>query len=151
MKRRVSETPIRRLNGITYWVIEDPDGIYDFINKEIRREWEADAKSEHRDPNEDLWLKTLSQREWILKIVAAGRIKLNPDIMNYVDVLTGYNFAEHLAKRREELQHDIETYGLTNWPVIVRHEDWVVVDGYCRYTALRAMKTPEIYAYIGAL
>ena len=46
-------TPIRRLEGISYWVIDDPDAIYDFINTEIRKEWEADARSEHRDPKDD--------------------------------------------------------------------------------------------------
>ena len=46
-------TPVRRLEGITYWVIEDPEGIYDFINKEVRKEWEEDAESEGREPQED--------------------------------------------------------------------------------------------------
>jgi hypothetical protein len=47
-------TPIRRLEGISYWVIDDPDAIYDFINFEIRKEWESDARSEHRDPKDDI-------------------------------------------------------------------------------------------------
>jgi len=40
-------------------VIEDPDGIYDFINTNVRREWEADAKEEGRNPLDDPWLKAL--------------------------------------------------------------------------------------------
>jgi hypothetical protein len=56
------KTPIRRLDGVTYWVIEDPDGIRDFVNNELRREWEEDARSEDRDPRKDAWLKTLSKR-----------------------------------------------------------------------------------------
>jgi hypothetical protein len=44
---------IRRLEGITYWVIDDPKAIFDFINTEVRKEWEADARSEHRDPKDD--------------------------------------------------------------------------------------------------
>jgi hypothetical protein len=47
---RVFKTPIRRIESISYWVIEDADGIYDFTNTEVRREWEEDARSEHRDP-----------------------------------------------------------------------------------------------------
>ena len=34
-------------------MIEDPEGIYDFINKEVRKEWEEDAESEGREPQED--------------------------------------------------------------------------------------------------
>lgn len=33
---------------------EDPQGIYDFINKEVRKEWEADARVEGREPKEGL-------------------------------------------------------------------------------------------------
>lgn len=44
------ETPIRRLKGITYWVIETPHRIHDFINCEIRKELETDAFFEGRDP-----------------------------------------------------------------------------------------------------
>lgn len=144
-------TPIRRLNGITYWVIENPEGIHDFINTEIRKEWEADARSEGRDPKEDLWLKTLSKRKWSLKIADINRIRLNPDIMNFVDIKNGYNFSEELVKRRKELRCEIETYSIVIWPVIVRKEDWVLVDGYCRYTALKTMHVQGIYAYVGAL
>ncbi len=43
-------TPLRRLEGVSYWVIDDPDGIYDFINNEVRREWEDDVKSMPGDP-----------------------------------------------------------------------------------------------------
>jgi hypothetical protein len=78
-------TPLRRLDGMTYWVIEDPDAIRDYINKEIRKEWETDARNEHLEPKNDPWLKTLSNRKWSLQIIAMKRIKLNPKIMNYVD------------------------------------------------------------------
>jgi hypothetical protein len=70
--------------GITYWVIEDSEAIRDFINTEIRREWEADAVSEHLDPKDDSWLKTLSERKWSLKTMDIVRIRLDPGIMNYV-------------------------------------------------------------------
>jgi len=144
-------TPIRRLDGITYWVIEDPDGIYDFITTEIRREWEADALSEHRNPNQDSWLKTLSKRKWSLKITELGKIRLNPAIMNYVDMQSGYNFAQNLAKRSNELQQGIKEYSMVIWPVIVRKEDWMLVDGYCRYATLKTLNVSKTYAYVGAL
>jgi len=142
-------TPVRRLEIVTYWVIEDPDGIYDFINNEIRREWEADAKSEGRNPQDDPWLKTLSKRKWSLEIVPITRIKLNPAIMNYVDSKSGYNFSKNLAKRSRELQTEIQEFSTPIWPVIVRREDFMLVDGYCRYATLKAIGVSKTYAYIG--
>ncbi len=151
MTKRFLMTPVRRLDGITYWVIEDPEGIYNFINKEIRKEWEADAKFEGRESREDLWLKTLSKRRWRLEIAKIDRIKLNPNIMNYVDDVRGYNFSEELAERSDELLSSIKEYCSVVWPVIVREEDFMLVDGYCRYTALRDMNVHRIYAYVGTL
>lgn len=145
------ETPIRRLSGITYWVIEDPDGVHDYINTEVRKEWEVDAESEGRDPREDQWLKALSKRKWSLEIVKTDEVRLNPKIMNYVDSKRGYVFSESLAKRSDELQQCIETYSLVIWPLIIRKEDWILVDGYCRYAALKAMNVRKIYAYVGSL
>jgi len=144
-------TPIRRLEGITYWVIENPDGIYDFINKEIRKEWKADARSEGRDPKKDRWLRKLSKRKWRLEIMELDSIKLNTNIMNYMDEKRGYIFSESLAARSKELRESIEKYSVVIWPVIVRKEDLVLVDGYCRYTALKAMNIHRIYAYVGTL
>jgi hypothetical protein len=40
---RSFNTPIRRLEDITYWVIEDSAVIHDLVNIEIRREWEEGA------------------------------------------------------------------------------------------------------------
>jgi hypothetical protein len=144
-------TPVRRLEGITYWVIEDPEGIYDFINKEIRKEWEEDVKSEGREPHEDPWLKTLSERKWISEVIEIERVILSPTIMNYVDSNRGYSFSETLSKRSNELKECIKRYAAVIWPIIVRNEDYLLVDGYCRYTALRIMNVRKIYAYIGTL
>lgn len=142
-------TPIRRLEGITYWVIEDSEAIHDFINTEIRREWQTDAISEHRDPKSDVWLKTLSKRKWSLEIIETARIKLNPNIMTYVDLETGYVFSKSLAKRSQELQESIKMGGLTIWPLIVRKEDMILMDGYCRHATLKAMNVSKTYVYLG--
>lgn len=144
-------TPVRRLDGITYWVIEDPEAIHDFIGNEIRKEWEADARSEGREASQDLWLKTLSKRRWSLGIVEIDQIRLNPNIMNYVDDVRGHNFSEELSKRSEELRKAIKEYCTVIWPVIVRKEDFMLVDGYCRYAALKTMDIQRVYAYIGTL
>lgn len=151
MVKRYLTTPIRRLEGITYWVIENPDGIRDFVSKEIRKEWEEDARFEGRDPEEDPWLRTLSKRRWRLEITEISRIKLNPRIVNYVDRERGYSFSERLAVRSDELRECIERYGLVIWPLIVRKEDFMLVDGYCRYATLRKMNIRRIYAYVGTL
>ena len=52
-------TPIRRLEDTTYWVIEDSAAINDFVNTEIRREWEEDARNEYKDPEEDEGIQTI--------------------------------------------------------------------------------------------
>lgn len=132
-------------------MIEDPEGIYDLINKEIRKEWEADARFEGREPREDLWLKTLSKRKWSLEIAEISRIKLNPHIMNYVDDDRGHNFSEELTKRSDELRRSIKEYSQVIWPVIVRSEDFMLVDGYCRHAALKMMNIQRIYVYVGTL
>ena len=144
-------TSIRRLEGITYWVIGDPDAIYDFVNSEIRQEWETDARSEHRDPEDEPWLKTLTRRKWHLEIMDITQIKLDPDIMNYVDPERGYVFSKSLEKRSAELRQSIELGGVILSPLIIRNEDTQLVDGYCRYNTLKAMNVPRIYTYVGSL
>lgn len=144
-------TPLRRLQGITYWVIEDPAEIADFINTNIRKEWEADLRSVGRDPREDPWLQTLYRGKWRLEVVDADRIVLNPDIMNYVDTERGCSFQELLAKRRKELRSVVETYRVVIWPVILRGEDMLLADGYCRLSTLQEIGISQAYAYLGTL
>lgn len=145
-------TPLRRLDGISYWVIEDPDGIRDFINTEIRKEWGFDVRSlPGDDPAAGAWLQDLPNRRWKLEIVEISKVLLDEHMMRFVDSKTGYNFPEHLAKRRKELRYAIENYGIVIWPIIVRKEDMQVLDGYCRYTTLKEMNVPRVYAYVGRL
>jgi|SRR5271157_32709 len=147
----LSASPIRRLEGMTYWVIDNPEVIFDFINTEVRKEWEADARSEHRDPKDDPWLMTLARRNWHLEIMDMPRIKLDPDIMNYVDPERGYVFSKSLEKRSAELRRNMEGGAVVLSPLIIRKEDYQLVDGYCRYTTLKAMSVPRTYTYIGSL
>lgn len=145
-------TPLRRLDGVSYWVIEDPHGIRDFINTEVRKEWDFDVRSlPEDDPAAGAWLQDLPKRAWTLEIVETGMVTLDEHMMKFIDPKTGYNFPEHLAKRRKELRRAIEDYGVVIWPIIVRKEDMQVLDGYCRYTTLREMVVPRIYAYLGSL
>jgi hypothetical protein len=144
-------TPLRRLEGITYWVIDNPEEIRDFINTEVRREWEQDIKEMARDPASGIWLETLPSRKWRLSIVRTADVKLNEFALNYVDAKSGYNFAERLAERGKELRKGIELWGRVIWPIIVRGEDMEVLDGYCRYTTLRELGVSRLYAYVGSL
>jgi hypothetical protein len=144
-------TPIRRLEGVSYWVIDDPDAIHDLINSEVRREWEADALSEHRDPKDDPWLMTLARRRWRLEMMDIARIKLDPCVMNYVDPERGYVFSKSLERRSAELRCNIELGAVVISPLIIRKEDMQLVDGYCRYATLKAMGVSRIYTYVGSL
>ena len=145
------DTPIRRLDGITYWVIEDPEGIYDFINTEIRKEWTEDARSECRNPNDDPWLETLPKRRWGLELADIERIRLNPRIVNYADETRGYVFLKSLNQRRQELERVVRDFGVVIWPLVVRKEDLELVDGYCRYATLKAMNVKRVFIYVGSL
>ena len=124
---------------------------FDFINTEVKKEWEADARSEGRDTRDDSWLKTLSKRKWSLVITKTHLIKLDPGIMNYVNGKTGYDFAQRLAKRSAQLHREIKEFAHVIWPVILREEDMQLIDGYCRYAALKTMNISRIYAYVGAI
>jgi hypothetical protein len=65
--------------------------------------------------------------------------------------LRGAVFSKSLAERSRELQESIEMGGVAIWPVVVRKEDMQLIDGYCRYAALKTMKVSRIYTYIGSL
>lgn len=119
----IMNTPIRRQEEVSYWVIEDPDAIYDFINNEVRKEWIEDAKNEHRDAKNDPWLKTLSKRWWVLELIEIERLRLDPEIMGYVDKSRDYVFKERLEQRRRELEKAIRNFGVVIWPSVVRAED----------------------------
>jgi hypothetical protein len=141
-------TPVRRLDGITYWVIEAQNDIYDFMNTQLRQEWTEDAKDEGRQPENDTWLQQLSKRRWHLEVLELDTIKPNP--YEFIP-RTGYNFEKRLAQRSNELRKAIEKYGSIIWPVTVRAEDMQLIDGYCRFTALKAMNVQRVYAYVGRL
>lgn len=71
--------------------------------------------------------------------------------MNYSDDERGYDFSEELPKRSDELRKSIIEYSQVIWHIIVRNEDFMLVDGYCRYAALRMMRIQRTYAYTGTL
>jgi len=77
-----------------------------------------------------------------------SRIKLDPEIMSYVDPERGYVFLKSLEKRSADLSHNIAAGAVVLPPLIVRNEDTRLLDGYCRYAALKGMKVSKTYTYV---
>ena len=136
---------IRRLEGITYWSINDRKEIRRFINTNIRREWEEDNKSDGLDSRRDDWLRSLARREWRLRDIRMERVSLNPVMM------ASPVFASRLKQRSEEMQRSIADYGAVIWPLVLRGEDYMLKDGYCRFTTLRGMGKGKVLAYVGSM
>jgi hypothetical protein len=136
--RAVSLNPVRTLEGITYWVIEDPADIKEFVDVVLRKEWEADMEDDGR-PSKD-WLTDMLRRGWSLQVLD-------------IDDVRGSDYlgSPRLAERRAELKRGIERYGSVIWPVVVREENHYLADGYCRYTTLKEMGAPRLYAYVESL
>jgi hypothetical protein len=141
IKRRTQ--PLRKLEGITYWLIDDSKQIRRFINTNIRHEWEKDAETHGVDPSPDPWLRDLSKREWSLHAIGMANVKLDPSMIGQQD------FVPRLEKRSRQLRREIEFYDQVIWPVIIRGEDSILKDGYCRYTTLRTMGVKRTLAYVG--
>ena len=139
---------LRVLQGVSYWVIEDPVEIAELINNNVTREWETDiAGTEDHDGR--AWLDSLPERSWRLERVRLTRVRLDQGTMNYSDGRTGYSFVERLVERRRLLQRSLREFGIVIWPLVLRAEDRMLMDGYCRYHTLTDMKVKETFAYVG--
>ena len=73
---------LRKLEGITYWVIEDPEEIRELVCDNIRKEWEADI-AEQKDHEGGRWLASIRTRRWRVEAIEMTRIKLNPAVLIY--------------------------------------------------------------------
>ena len=133
-------TPIRMLDGVFYWVIQDRADINDFVRSILRKEWEADIRDEGRDPTNDKWLADLLGRDWELRALDVADVKPESD----------YIRSDRLKERRAELRRAIEGYGSVIWPIVVRAEGHLLADGYCRFSTLREMGVSRLYAYVGS-
>ncbi len=136
--------PLRKIECVTYWVIEDPGQIRKFVNTNIRREWLKDAEDDDVDPEYEPWLRSLSKLRWSIKTVKLAEIRLNPLMMNR------RSFIARLEERSSQLRRGIELYGQVIWPIILSGEDSLLKDGYCRYTTLKQMNIRRTLAYIGS-
>ena len=135
---------IRRLEGITYWVINDRDEIRRFINTNIRQEWEEDNRNDGIDSRKDDWLLSLSRREWRLRIVGMDMVRPNPAMM------ARPSFTKELNQRSKEMCRSLTNYGILIWPLVIGGEDHELRDGYCRFTTLRNIGISKVFAYVGS-
>jgi hypothetical protein len=144
-----NRTITRRLHGIEYQILEDPYDIHDYINTEIAKELEADLEGLGLDPKQDPTLSSLSRRKWKLEIVNVADVHLNTLIMNSSDVRTGRAFTERLRERRSELLETLKRGSSRIEPIVVLYETQILVDGYCRHSALMEMGVTNTFAYSG--
>ena len=140
---------LRSLSGVSYWIIDDPKSIYDFINTNVQLEWENDVRDSEGFVERDPWLQTLSKRRWTLEVIRLEEVRLNPMVMNYGNEAKGYDFQTNLAKRSLLLEKALGT-GAVIWPLVVDEGMWLR-DGYCRYSTLTKLGISEAYCYLGAV
>jgi len=134
---------LRRVEGITYWVIDGPKQIRKFINTNLRQEWKKDAETDGVDPGRDPWLRDLSKMEWSLQTIAMAKVRPSLSMMRRQE------FIARLKERSKELRRAIELYDQVIWPVIIQGNDSMLKDGYCRYTTLKTMGVKRTLAYVG--
>jgi hypothetical protein len=135
---------LRTLEGITYWVINDPNELRTFINSNLRREWERDNQEDGLDSRTDSWLLSLPKRAWHLGVLKTADVKLDSSMMANED------FATRLKERSEELRRSVSEYNAVIWPLVIREEDYQLKDGYCRFVTLRRMGVSRLMAYFGS-
>jgi len=134
---------LKRVEGITYWVIDDPKQIRKFINTNLRQEWKKDAETDGVDPGRDPWLRDLSKLEWSLQTIAMAKVRPSLSMMRRQE------FIARLKERSKQLRRAIELYDQVIWPVIIQGNDSMLKDGYCRYTTLKTMGVKRTLAYVG--
>ncbi len=136
---------LRSVQGVTYWVLEDGEEVRQFINRNVRAEWERDNLTDGVDSSADPWLRSLRRRRWALKTVRVDAVRLDPQ------TVARAGFTRRLEERSRELRRSVEDYGAVIWPFVVRGEDAELKDGYCRLATLRRMGVTETMAYVGVL
>ena len=85
------------------------------------------------------WLTDLLGRIWALRVVDTEEVNGSDYLQN-----------AELGQRRAELRRGIEKFGDVISPIVVRQEGYYLADGYCRYTTLKEMGVPRLYAYVGS-
>ena len=140
---------LRTLEGIPYWVIENPAEIRELICNHIKKEWEADI-AEQENHEGGRWLVSLETRKWRIAEVKLDDIRLSAQTMNFVNASTGYNFRKRLTERVALLNRDLDKFGAVIRPIVLRAEDNQLMDGYCRYHTLKGRGVPKVYAYVGS-
>jgi len=136
---------LRRVQGITYWVLNDPREIRRFINSNVKGEWERDNKEDGVDSDTDDWLLSLPKRDWRMRILETTKVRLDPSMM------ARESFTRRLDERSNEMRRSISEYQIVIWPIVIRAEDNMLKDGHCRFTTMQKMQIGKVMAYVGAV
>jgi hypothetical protein len=139
-----------RLDGIEYSAVNNSDDIRDFLLTRLRKEWEAYG-TQHMSSSSEVteWMMNLKRRRWSLEAVLLQKLSLDPVVLDFINPSTGYVFKQHLHNRVANLRTALTAHHTSIWPITVQRENWLVLDGYCRYTTLKEMGVPRVYAYVG--
>ena len=138
-------------HGIEYRVLEDPDDIYDYVNSVIRKELETDLKDMGEDQNTNGIIDSLARRQWRLEILNVCDVSLNPSIVESCDIKTGQPFKDRLKERTSELLRALDKDRVSISPIVVIDDPHLLIDGYCRHSALTSMGVPKAYGYSGQI
>lgn len=133
-----------RLGFFTYHVLTDPYEIKKHLMKWIMQEWEMDHLEAPHEHWTVAWMEALPRMEFGLKIVQLTEIRLHPDLMKVKE------FQVSLRERADE-REDAILRGVSIEPLVIDQNDFVLMDGYTRYTVLKRYNQKEIYAYVGCL
>lgn len=134
---------LRRLQGITYWIINDQNEIRRFINTNVKAEWKRDNQKDGVDSRKDDWLLSLPKRKWHTSILDISKVRLDPETM------AREGFTTRLEERSKEMGRSISEYQVAIWPLVIGGEDYMLRDGYCRFMTLRGLGVSKVMAYVG--
>jgi hypothetical protein len=80
-----------------------------------------------------------------MRILETTKVRLDPSMM------ARSSFTMRLGERSDEMRRSISEYHTIIWPIVIRAEDNMLKDGYCRFTTLKKMQIGKVMAYVGAL
>lgn len=136
----------RKLGNVVYNIIENEENINPCLTKWLGREWRIDNEEHPDQVWTKEWLTQLPNMNFKLAIVDIGEIRPRKELMNYKK--GGHSFRDELKERVRERQESI-LRGISIEPLVVRHSDMELMDGYTRYFVLKKLDEKKVYAYVG--
>ena len=132
----------RKLGDFTYHVLDNPKEIKAYLMKWILREWEFDHNEAPDERWTVSWMEALPKMDFVLEIIRLEEICPNADLMNVED------FQRSLKERADEREESV-LRGVSIEPLLIKRNDFELMDGYTRYTVLKRQNQREAYAYVG--